>query len=241
MSGTTEFRGFYPETYSFFEGLEKDNSKKYFDRNRDVYDNYVVAPAKAFINAVAPFLNQLNPAIRTAPKFNETIMRLNKDMRFARGVPYRTFMLIHFGRFKMDSEMYLYIDKSGLTLGLFLNKSAEKDLFLSENLSRYEKDFKETFARSGLNDKYGFYEFQKEPVQLVKKFNINRHFNLITKSRFMLFERAFPKTKKICYGDSIVVEAIKAFSSFYHLYCFAISPTPLKLIHDFEDRLGIPE
>lgn len=240
MTDTNQFRGFFPETFAFFEGLEKDNSKKYFDKNRHIYDEFVVSPAKEFINSVAPFLNELNPVIRTAPKFNETIMRLNKDMRFAKGVPYRTFMLLHFGRFKMDSEMYLYIDKSGLTLGLFLNKSGEKDLFLAENLQRYKKEFAETFSRCGLNDKFGFFEFQKEPVRLVKKFNFSRHFELIAKSRFMLFEKAYPKTKKICYSDAIVVEAIKIFSAFYPIYCFAISNNPLKLISDFENRLGIP-
>ncbi len=232
MTGILPFTGFCPESFKFFEGLEKDNSKKYFDKHRDIYDEKIVAPAKAFITEIAPFLEHLNPAIRTQPKFNETIMRLNKDMRFAKGAPYRTFMLVHFGRFKMDSEMYLYIDKNGLTLGLFLNKSSGKDLYLAQNLVRYEKEFRQTFTDSKLNDKYAYLEFQREPVELVKKFNINRHFGLMQKSKFMLFEKLYTRDKKICTSDKILVEAIKIFSSFYPVYCFAISPQPMKLIED---------
>ena len=38
------FRGWPAEALEFFEGLEADNSKTYWQQNKDVYDSMVRAP-----------------------------------------------------------------------------------------------------------------------------------------------------------------------------------------------------
>jgi len=86
-----KFSGFSKEIFSFFADLEKHNNVEWFHKNKQRYQSFVVEPTKAFITELQPFLNRLNPAIRTEPKFNETIMRINKDMRFAKGDPYSNY------------------------------------------------------------------------------------------------------------------------------------------------------
>ena len=104
------FVGFHPEAFKFLKGLERNNNNGWFTSQRENYENHLVLPAKSFITSIAPFFDHLNPTIRTEPKFNKTIMRISNDMRFSKGDPYRNYLLVHFGKFKMDSEFYLYFD-----------------------------------------------------------------------------------------------------------------------------------
>jgi uncharacterized protein (TIGR02453 family) len=48
------FRGWPVEALEFFEGLEADNSKAYWQRNRDVYDKSVRAPMEQLLEELAP-------------------------------------------------------------------------------------------------------------------------------------------------------------------------------------------
>ena len=105
MSKTIKpFTGFSEGLFHFLNNLSQNNNTDWFNANKQDYINYLASPAKSF-------LNQLNPVIRTEAKFNKTIMRLNKDMRFNKGAPYRNYFLIHFGRFRMDSEFFIYFEK----------------------------------------------------------------------------------------------------------------------------------
>ena len=73
------FRGWPAEALEFFEGLEADNSKTYWQRNRDVYDRLVRAP-------MAELLEEL------APQWGEgRIFRPYRDIRFSSDKsPYKT-------------------------------------------------------------------------------------------------------------------------------------------------------
>ena len=236
------FAGFPPQLFSFLEGLEKNNSKIYFDKHRDEYEKFVVKPAKDFITALAPFLEQLNLSIRREPKFNQTIMKLSKDMRFSKGVPYKTFLLVHFGRFKLDSEFYLYFDKTGVQYGMFLNNSKEENLFFKKNLLTHEKGIEKVFSMYGLNNQFSLTEMKKEMELLRKKFNFSKEGKLLTPMKYILIEKPMlPKEKKIISSPNFINDVIKTFSRLYPLYCFAISEQPLKLLAKFEEQMGIAD
>jgi uncharacterized protein (TIGR02453 family) len=48
------FRGWPAEALEFFEGLEADNSRTYWQRHRDVYDGLVRAPMEALLEELEP-------------------------------------------------------------------------------------------------------------------------------------------------------------------------------------------
>jgi uncharacterized protein (TIGR02453 family) len=48
------FHGWRAEALEFFEGLEADNSKTYWQQNRTVYDTLVRAPMEALLEELAP-------------------------------------------------------------------------------------------------------------------------------------------------------------------------------------------
>ena len=237
-----QFYGFPTQLFSFFEGLEKNNSKVFFDKHREEYEEFVVKPAKAFITTLAPFLEQLNPSIRREPKFNQTIMKLSKDMRFSKGVPYKTFLLVHFGRFKLDSEFYVYFDKSGVQYGMFLNNSKEENLFLKKNLVAYEKEIEKVFSGYKLNNQFSLTEMKKEMVLVRKKFDFSKDGDLLQKMKYILIEKPILlKEKKIIASPNFINDIIKTFSRLYPLYCFAISEQPLKLLAKFEEQMGVAD
>ena len=73
------FGGYTKDTFNFLEELSINNSLQWFAENRERYNNSIVLPSKSLILALAPFFNQLEPKINTEPKFDKTLMRINKD------------------------------------------------------------------------------------------------------------------------------------------------------------------
>jgi uncharacterized protein (TIGR02453 family) len=73
------FAGFPDEGLVFYEGLEADNSKTYWTRHRDVYDNHVKAPLQALVDELAA---EFGPA---------KLFRPYRDVRFSHDkTPYKT-------------------------------------------------------------------------------------------------------------------------------------------------------
>lgn len=230
------FSGFDEGIFKFLKDLDKHNSVDWFHKNKERYQKFLVDPAKAFIKDLAPFLNLINPAIRTEPKFNKTIMRLNKDMRFAKGEPYRPFLLIHFGRFKLDSEFFLYFEPDDYEIGLFLNNGKEENLYFKQNLARYKKEIISVFDKYDLNERFCLYELRNESTPLAKKFNAEKHYSKLEETGLIILHLNKKPALKTLYSSEIIPEMMKMISMLYPLYCFAISPQPLKELQRFEEN-----
>ena len=73
------FHGWKVEALEFFEGLEADNSKAYWQRHKDVYETIVRAPMEELLAELEP-------------EFGEgRIFRPYRDVRFSRDTsPYKT-------------------------------------------------------------------------------------------------------------------------------------------------------
>lgn len=235
------FTGFNTDVFKFLGQLEKDknNNTAWFSQNRQRYDNNLVLPAKSFIVTIGQFFNHLNPSIRTEPKFNTTIMRINKDMRFAKGGPYKNYLLLHFGRFKNDSEFFIYFDKKGIEYGLFLNNTQDDNLYFNINISTFGKEIVACCERFKVNNKFDLYELHKETEAIFPKFRAQKHFQDLSGMKYIILRKHIDTGNKLCNSPDFLTEAIKTFSNLYPLYCFAISPNPMKLIDDFDERMGI--
>ncbi|MEA2289789.1 MAG: hypothetical protein QOD55_1786 [Solirubrobacteraceae bacterium] len=74
------FDGFPRETFSWFAGLEADNSKRWFTANRDTYDDVVRSALEALLEELA---GELGGEVK--------LFRQNRDVRFsADKSPYKT-------------------------------------------------------------------------------------------------------------------------------------------------------
>lgn len=103
--GRMGFSGFPDEGLVFYEGLEADNSKTYWTRNRRVYEEAVRAPMTVLAEELAAEFGQVR------------LFRPNRDVRFSKDKsPYKT----HQGGYAPRGEaigFYVQIDAAGLLVG----------------------------------------------------------------------------------------------------------------------------
>ncbi len=102
----SSFTGFPADTFAWFEGLQSDNSRSYFEANRDIYEASVRGALEAMLEQLA---DELGGRVR--------MFRQNRDVRFsADKSPYKT---TTYGLImdRSDDELSLYAQLS--STGLF--------------------------------------------------------------------------------------------------------------------------
>ena len=105
------FRGWPAEALEFFEGLEADNSKVYWQQNRDVYDRMVRAPMEELLNELAPEWGE------------GRIFRPYRDIRFSSDKsPYKTNIAAVIG------DGYVRLSAHGLGAGCGMYEMAPDQL-----------------------------------------------------------------------------------------------------------------
>src|SRR3989339_1502338 len=91
----SQFNGFNPNIYKFFNNLEKNNNKEWFDKNRDFYINEIREPLKLFSSAMSEYFEAKKLDFGCDPK--KSVFRINRDIRFsANKDPYKTNMGVIF-------------------------------------------------------------------------------------------------------------------------------------------------
>ena len=123
MAKNTAFTGFSKDTIKFFDGLRKNNNKDWFEQHRDMYENSVLEPSKAFVVAMGARLRAIAPRIIAVPKVNKSLFRINRDTRFSLNKsPYKTNLGIYFWegvRPRMEcSGFYFHLEPPKMILGV---------------------------------------------------------------------------------------------------------------------------
>ncbi len=93
MSEPPSFSGFPPRGIQFLEELLNNNNRDWFEAHREVYHNYLVKPAQAFVIALGERLKTLSQDITYDPRTNGSgsLLRIHRDVRFsADKSPYKT-------------------------------------------------------------------------------------------------------------------------------------------------------
>lgn len=101
-SAGVSFTGFPPAALDFYERLEADNTKSFWQANRSTYDDDVKAPMEAFTEAVHERFRPLR------------VFRPNRDIRFSKDkTPYKT-MCGAVGEREGGATYYLHLGAAGL-------------------------------------------------------------------------------------------------------------------------------
>src|ERR671930_2245600 len=95
---TTKETSFGPELFSFLADLRANNNREWFAANKQRYEEHVLEPALAFIEAFAPRLAEISPHFRADPRpIGGSLFRIYRDTRFSKDkTPYKTNVGIHF-------------------------------------------------------------------------------------------------------------------------------------------------
>jgi uncharacterized protein (TIGR02453 family) len=106
------FRGWPVEALEFYEGLEADNSKAFWQRNREVYETAVRAPMEALLEELEPEWG------------GGRVFRPYRDVRFSRDkTPYKT----HIGAM-VGADGYVQLNADGLAAGCGMWEMASDQL-----------------------------------------------------------------------------------------------------------------
>lgn len=120
------FEGFSASTFDFLRGLDDNNHREHFNAHRDDYEAHYVRPAAAFVAAMGPRLVRLSKSLQFEPRINGSIFRMQRDMRFSKGKPYRPSLDLFFwegSRRGWDSSsFFLRLAPAQLTLGVGMHR-----------------------------------------------------------------------------------------------------------------------
>jgi uncharacterized protein (TIGR02453 family) len=98
MAKATTQVSFGPELFGFLSDLEANNNREWFAANRQRYEEHLLEPALAFIEAFSPRLEKISPHFRAdARPSGGSLFRIYRDTRFSTDKsPYKTNLGIHF-------------------------------------------------------------------------------------------------------------------------------------------------
>ena len=123
QSSTAGFSGFGEEGLEFLAGLERDNSKRFFEANRDVYRRDLLEPSKALVVALGQTLRErISSQLNAEPRVGGSLFRIANDLRFAKDKPpYKAYLDFSFWQGshgpRTDPSLLLRITPTEIHLG----------------------------------------------------------------------------------------------------------------------------
>src|SRR5262249_55693356 len=98
MAEAAKQASFGPQLFSFLTDLRANNNREWFAANKQRYEEQLLEPALAFIEAFAPRLEKISPHFLADPRpSGGSLFRIYRDTRFAKDKsPYKTNLGIHF-------------------------------------------------------------------------------------------------------------------------------------------------
>lgn len=102
-----QFQGFTRETIQFFEGIEQNNNKEWFEQNRKIYEQNVRDKFRELVVALSPAMKSIDVDFDLRP--HRCISRINRDIRFSKNKnPYKTQIWMSFSRAVVGDEWLNY-------------------------------------------------------------------------------------------------------------------------------------
>ena len=121
---TRQFRGFPTELFLFMRELAKHNDRAWFADHKKRYEEEVLAPSLAFIEAMQQPIRKISPYLTAIPKrMGGSLMRIYRDTRFSKNkAPYKTNVGIHF-RHELGGDvhapgLYLHLEPGNSFVGV---------------------------------------------------------------------------------------------------------------------------
>ncbi|RZV35244.1 MAG: DUF2461 domain-containing protein, partial [Acidimicrobiales bacterium] len=122
------FTGFGNSFFGFFNELQSNNNRDWFNANKSRYENDVASPCLDFIEAMQGPLADISPHFRAIPKkIGGSMFRIYRDTRFSKDkTPYKTNAGLHFrhelGKDAHAPGFYLHLAQDDIFMGAGLWK-----------------------------------------------------------------------------------------------------------------------
>ena len=88
MNSQLEFTGFPKAGLKFLAGLRANNNRDWFQENKHIFDENLVAPSQAFVENLGLQMKKFSPSISYDSRKDGrgSIMRIYRDIRFSNRV-----------------------------------------------------------------------------------------------------------------------------------------------------------
>jgi uncharacterized protein (TIGR02453 family) len=168
VSNRVPMQFFTKSFFKFFDELENNNNKVWFDANRHLYEEHVKQPFKELVTSVTEKLAKDLPEInRNIPK---AIFRINKDIRFSKDKsPYKNNVAAVFSKIgTQDMEypgFYIHIGSKEIFVGGGMYMLDKAQLAKIRQEIYYNPDaFKKVINEKGFKSVYGELKGDKNKV-----------------------------------------------------------------------------
>ncbi len=117
-----QFNGFPKDCVEFYSELTRNNDKIWFEKNREWFDESVMAPAREFVAVMGQRLKTIAPEVNADPRVNKSLFKIHRDTRFSPDkTPFKTHLGIMFWegvRKRMEcSCFYFHLEPPDLMVG----------------------------------------------------------------------------------------------------------------------------
>jgi uncharacterized protein (TIGR02453 family) len=121
MDYNQDFTGFPKAGVQFLEDLANNNDKVWFNKNRTIYDEQVLQPARLFVMEMGKRLEKVAPGVIADPRVDQSIFRIYRDIRFSPNkMPFKTHLGIFFwegsGKKMESSGFYFHLEPPNILL-----------------------------------------------------------------------------------------------------------------------------
>ncbi len=179
---------FTADFIDFFKELSQNNNKKWFDQNRNRYEESVKTPFHSFVERMIKKIQADDPEVKITP--GESIFRINRDLRFSKDkTPYKTQMSALISRTGKKDKGFpgIFFSMGAANIVIYGGAhSIEKDRLYS--IRKYISEHPDTFSKLltdlVFKDKYGRIHGDKSK-------RIPSEFNDAAEKQPLLFNKAF--------------------------------------------------
>ena len=153
--GNSIFKGFTPKTIQFFNDLEANNYKEWFEEHRSVYEQELLTPFKQLVTMLSPAMYNIDSRFELRP--HRVLSRIYRDTRFSKDKsPYKNHMWITFqapvGQWENYPGFFMELSATGYNygMGLYMAKKKVMDDF-RDRLEYDAKEFEKNTTKNVLN------------------------------------------------------------------------------------------
>ena len=163
--GDLGFQGFSQDLFQFLDELTLNNNRDWFNENKPRYEAVIREPARAFVRAMEPRLEDISPHFTADDrKVGGSLMRIYRDTRFSKDkTPYKTNVGIQFrheaGKDVHAPGFYVHLDAETIFIGVGMWRPTGDSLAgvrrkIDEESDRWSniigvKSFATTFTQGG--------------------------------------------------------------------------------------------
>jgi uncharacterized protein (TIGR02453 family) len=220
---------FTPEIFRFFRELSRHNEKPWMDANRERYQEHVVAPFRALLEALAPAALALDSSIDISGRTGSNFSRINRDIRFRPDTPpYHTHMYLTFSGHgdsgRNAGQLYVGISADSATAGFRIYGGSRNEGKLSKVAAPRAMKNAAWLRRQKqrLGRKYESYWYAIEKGEWTKKDGWPLAPEDWKKIGGWVVRRAMKPAEAL--RSQFVSEATRVFRDLYALYAFTSQP-----------------